>query len=219
MNPVPHTKLKGDLQLELRAVKEEIAKEKTKLEVIQNQRVDAEAGFRARELQIKTLEQQWKDSEENRRKIDDDYDRDIRRSADIISSQNREIEQRKKNLSDLNAECANSIVAAEASFRIYEDAMRSRRLSMDKMDNEIATRSNTLDFMSKHMIWLGRQTFRVKYLLSESMKEYQTKNKSLEERERKVVVLEKDIAVMSSRLVERYHAYEPNTKIEKLLSI
>src|SRR3990167_9221662 len=57
MQPVPETKLRGDLLLELRDVRLEINKEKEKLEILQRQRAEAESGLQARENKVKTREE------------------------------------------------------------------------------------------------------------------------------------------------------------------
>lgn len=215
----PATKLKSDLGLELRKIKEEINAEISRKEVVVREREQAEYGFSAREKKIKDMEQSWieklhvlKQEEMKLISIIDVKSKKISEKTSEMVHIDNAISKYTSTLKEF------SDLAMEEEKRLSKD-LEDKKLLIAKIDEIILQKQECVSFYSLHLSWIGNQIRKMSKKLSELMDEYNQKNSNLEDRERKVVILEKDTAIMSTQLIKKYHIYEPETRIEKLLSL
>ncbi len=215
----PHTKLRGDLQLELRDIKEKIAIENQKLELVQRKRSDSEEGFKAREKKVSDKEAAHAVNLKNIEKQEEEQERDIKANDIVIAQQTKEINELESDSRESREKFKIEVAARESAAEAYVSLCENRERVILGLDNQIVNKTEIVTATETHLDWLNGQVKKVLATFQDLVAEYREKNASLEAREKKATLLEKDVAIMSSQLIKKYNLYEPETKIEKQLSL
>lgn len=218
MHTPPVTKLKSDLELELRGVREEISKQNAALEIVQEQRSAAESGFAAREKRCidreadseKTLDElvlEISDADEQLQKIKNEI---VKHSA---SAANVALAESKANEKHIEGK-----KSREGVLEAIDLTIETQKITSSNLDQQIKEKHTLIDAAILHLRWLSTISRKLTDKIGAAALVSMQSAEALSKREWTVVNKEKDIAILSSRLIKQYRDAGSDVKVEKMLS-
>lgn len=208
MERIPsHTKIKGDLLLQLRDVKEDINKELSYLEKIKNQRREAEIGFAERERKLKDKESSIKLIEEKFGKIVDDKDSFIlEKDKEItvkrmgIKTLEKDKEKLEKEMFDKKVELNKKLSKIEIRTREKEQFEEGIIKNIDRLNKELYELHNSNKELFDKNASIKNENER---LTSEMAK----RESVLSEREKAMAIAKSELRVWSVRFHNKYDKF------------